>query len=133
MVVVPAGSFVMGSPPSEAISDKSERPQHTVTIARPLAVSRYELTFDEWDACVAYGDCDSRVSDSGMRPGHRSVINVTWDNAKQYVSWLARVTGKPLPAGHRGRIRVCDARRHDDGLSLGQRHRREQGQLQRLR
>ena len=50
MVVVPAGSFVMGSLPSEAGSRDAERPQHTITIAKPLAVSEYELTFDEWDA-----------------------------------------------------------------------------------
>ena len=45
MIVVPAGRFMMGSPPGQG--DNSERPQHEVTIARPFAVSRFELTFDE--------------------------------------------------------------------------------------
>ena len=94
MVVVPAGAFVMGSPPSES-NRVVERPQHTVTIAKPLAVSKYELKFDEWDACVAWGDCDPRISDSGWGRGQRPVINVNWNDAKQYVAWLARVTGKP--------------------------------------
>jgi formylglycine-generating enzyme required for sulfatase activity len=95
MIVVPAGSFLMGSPPSEASGRNLERPQHTVTIARPLAVSVYESTFDEWDACVAYGVCDSRVGDSRWGRGQRPVINVTWDLAKQYAAWLTRLTGKP--------------------------------------
>ena len=93
--MVPAGSFVMGSLPSEAGSRDAERPQHTITIAKPLAVSEYELTFDEWDACVAYGDCDPRVGDAGWGRGQRPVIYVSWDDAKQYVAWLANVTGKP--------------------------------------
>ena len=58
-------------------------------------MSKFEVTFDEWDACVAYGDCDPRVSDSGWGRGRQPVINVTWDDAKRYVAWLSRMTGKP--------------------------------------
>ena len=54
MVVVPAGSFVMGSP--DGAGDDTEHPQHPVTIARPFAVSKFELTFDEWDICARYGN-----------------------------------------------------------------------------
>src|SRR5262249_4672017 len=55
MIVVPAGSFMMGSPPpTENDGRDYERPQHTVTIAQPFAVSKFELTFDEWDSCVTY-------------------------------------------------------------------------------
>ena len=52
MVVVPAGSFMMGSPATEKGHRSFEEPQHMVAIARPFAVSKYELTFDEWDTCV---------------------------------------------------------------------------------
>ena len=52
MVVVPAGSFTMGSPTSEPERSPEEGPQHMVTIARPFAVGRFGVTFDEWDACV---------------------------------------------------------------------------------
>src|SRR5580700_3333535 len=50
MVIVPAGEFTMGSPPSEQY--RGAEAQHRVTIAAPFAVSKFEVTFDEWDACV---------------------------------------------------------------------------------
>ena len=60
MVVVPAGQVHDGLARGER-AVTIERPQHEVTFAKPFAVSKFEVTFDEWDACVAYGDCD-RVS-----------------------------------------------------------------------
>jgi len=95
MVVVPAGSFVMGSPATEPGHKPSESPQHQVTIANAFAVSKFELTFAGWDACAAHGDCDPRVSDGGFGRGAQPVINVTWRDARQYAAWLANVTGKP--------------------------------------
>jgi formylglycine-generating enzyme required for sulfatase activity len=94
MIVVPAGSFSMGSPTAEKGRSAVEGPQHNVTIAQPFAVSKYQLTFDEWGTCAAYGDCDPRVSDSGFGRGNRPVIYVTWDDAERYVAWLSRMTGK---------------------------------------
>jgi formylglycine-generating enzyme required for sulfatase activity len=96
MVVVPAGSFTMASPASEPGHSADEGPQHTVTIARPFAVGRFEVTFDEWDACAADGGCNGyRPSDEGWGRGRRPVINVSWDDAKAYVAWLSKKTGKP--------------------------------------
>jgi formylglycine-generating enzyme required for sulfatase activity len=92
MVVVPAGTFTMGSAP-QTVHEASEEPQHDVTIARPFAVSKFELTFDEWDACVAYGDC-AVVSDFGFGRGQRPVIFVGWDDARRYTAWLSSITGK---------------------------------------
>jgi formylglycine-generating enzyme required for sulfatase activity len=57
MVVLAAGTFLMGSPASEAGRVDAEGPRHRVTIARPFAVGRYEVTFAEWDACVFAGAC----------------------------------------------------------------------------
>jgi formylglycine-generating enzyme required for sulfatase activity len=94
MIVVPAGSFTMGSRADETGHSSDEDPQHTVMIARPFAVAKVELTFDEWDACAAYGDCDPRISDSGWGRGRQPVINVTWDDAQRYAAWLSRMTGK---------------------------------------
>jgi formylglycine-generating enzyme required for sulfatase activity len=92
MIVVPAGSFLMGSP--EGKGKGLEHPQHGVTIAEPFAVSKYELTFDKWDACVAHGDCDPHVSDNGWGRGRQPVINVSRDDAEVYVAWLSRITGE---------------------------------------
>ena len=95
MVIVPAGEFTMGSPANEKGSQNNERPKHVVRFAKPFAVSKYELTFSEWDACVADGDCDAHVDDRGFGHGWQPVINVTWDDAQRYVAWLSRMTGKP--------------------------------------
>ena len=92
---MPAGNFTMGSPANEKDRSKDEGPQHGVTIAKPFAVARFELTFDEWDACAAHGDCDPHITDSGWGRGRQPVIDVIWDDAQQYVAWLSRMTGQP--------------------------------------
>ena len=95
MVVVPAGSFEMGSPPGEKGRYGDESPQHRVTVPEPFAVGVYEVTFAEWDACVADGGCgEHRPDDRGWGRGNRPVINVGWDDAQGYVSWLSERTGK---------------------------------------
>jgi formylglycine-generating enzyme required for sulfatase activity len=95
MVVVPAGSFMMGSPAGEHGRFDNEGPQRKIAIARPFAISRFEVTFAEWDACAAHGDCDPLVGDSSWGRGKQPLINVSWDDAKRYVAWLSRVTGEP--------------------------------------
>jgi formylglycine-generating enzyme required for sulfatase activity len=101
MVVLPAGSFLMGqvqtqnsgeNPSGQMLS--STVPLHRVTIAKPFAVSTFELTYNEWDTCVAYGDCAEGIPDSFGR-GQRPVSNVTWDDAQHYSAWLSKMTGKP--------------------------------------
>jgi formylglycine-generating enzyme required for sulfatase activity len=93
MVVVPAGSFMMGWPPTKK-GREFEGPQHIVTIGRSFAVAKFELTFDEWDTCFTYGDCPEGISDGGWGRGQQPVINVTWDDAQRYVAWLSKMTGK---------------------------------------
>ena len=92
MVVIPAGSFKMGSPDLE--HHKSEYPQHTVAIAKPFAVGQTELTFAQWDACALHGGCRGNVSAGGWERGQNPAINITWQDAKQYVAWLSAMTGK---------------------------------------
>jgi formylglycine-generating enzyme required for sulfatase activity len=58
-------------------------------------VSKSEVTFDEWDACVAYGDCAADIGTAGWGRGSQPVIYVTWNDAQRYVKWLSRVTGRP--------------------------------------
>ena len=94
MVVVPAGSFRMGSPVGERGRFDDEGPQHLVTIARAFAVGIYEVTFNEWDACVTTGGCKHKPSDSGWGRGRHPVINVSWEDAQEYVAWLSKKTGK---------------------------------------
>jgi formylglycine-generating enzyme required for sulfatase activity len=93
MVVVPAGEFMMGSSADERDHYDNESPRHKVTIARPFAVSKFEVTFEQWDACAALGTC-AYVPDSNMGRGTRPVINVTWDQAQQYMTWFSKMTGR---------------------------------------
>src|SRR5262249_8858188 len=95
MIVVPAGSFTMGSPASEAQRSNNEGPQHQVRFAHQFAVGRYSVTFDEWEACVADDGCNYRPPDpKNWGRGRRPVINVSWNDAKGYVAWLSKKTGK---------------------------------------
>ena len=92
MVVLPAGSFVMGSSPGEG--DSNEQPQHRVTIGEPFAVGKHEVTFAELDECVIQGGCrDYQPPDSWGR-GRMPVINVSWEDAQAYVTWLSKATGQ---------------------------------------
>jgi len=93
MIVIPAGEFTMGSPRTEAGRYDNEGPQHKVTIATPFAVSKFDTTFADWDACLVVGGC-LQASDSGMGRGSRPVINVSWDTAQRYVAWLSKITGR---------------------------------------
>jgi len=84
MVVVPAGSFTMGSNDYDG-----EKPPHKVTIEALFAVDRFAVTFDEWDAAGL-----SQPSDQGWGRGRRPVINVSWEDAQAYAKWLSGKTGK---------------------------------------
>ena len=95
MVVVTAGEYMMGSPEGEEGRYDNEGPRHEVRIGKPFAVGKYEVTFAEWDACVARGGCGGyRPNDQGWGRGDRPVMNVSWEDAKLYVRWLSRKTGK---------------------------------------
>jgi formylglycine-generating enzyme required for sulfatase activity len=93
MVVLPAGSFMMGAPESEPGREENEGPQHRVQVAS-FAIGQYEVTFRQWDACVAAGGCKTKPGDAGWGRGQRPVINVSWDDAQQYVKWLSGKTGQ---------------------------------------
>jgi formylglycine-generating enzyme required for sulfatase activity len=94
MIVIPAGSFTMGSPGTEMGRRSNEGPQQRISIAEPFAVSKFLVTFTEWDLCVSVGGCPN-LTDSGFGRGAKPVLNINWDEAKQYVAWLAQMTGQP--------------------------------------
>ena len=91
MVVVSAGKFLMGSE-----QYAREQPQHTVTFATQFAVGKFDITFDEWAACTKDGGCSGNPnpSDEGWGRGRHPVINVSWVDANDYVSWLSKKTGQ---------------------------------------
>jgi formylglycine-generating enzyme required for sulfatase activity len=97
MVRIEGGCFLMGSPESEPERDADEGPQHEVCV-QPFEIGRYEVTFADWDACVADGGCSAEPDDQGWGRGRRPVVNVSWEHVGEYVRWL---NGKGGQQGYR--------------------------------
>jgi formylglycine-generating enzyme required for sulfatase activity len=91
MVVIPAGSFQMGD--LTGISRDNEKPVHPVTIAKPFAMGKYEVTFDDYDK---FANATGRAlpDGEGWGRGKLPVVNVSWDDAVAYAAWLSEQTGK---------------------------------------
>jgi formylglycine-generating enzyme required for sulfatase activity len=87
MVAIAGGTFRMGGG-----EDNTERPAHAVVVA-PFLIGRYPVTLREWKECVAAQSCASQAGGSGDDDG--PATNLSWDDARQYVTWLAQRTGKP--------------------------------------
>jgi len=93
MVRIPAGHFFMGSIDGEFARKDDESPRHAVRVSA-FAAGRFPVTFSEWDACVDDGGCGGvRPDDGGWGHGRLPVINVGWDDAHAYATWLSRKTG----------------------------------------
>jgi formylglycine-generating enzyme required for sulfatase activity len=122
IVVIPAGSFLMGAAENDASATEDQRPQHRVTITRGFALGKTEVTVGQFRAFVrttqyrteAEIEGFSKVYEEGSgrltrKPGinwrhdyageradeELPVIHVSWNDAQAYVSWLTRATGKP--------------------------------------
>jgi len=88
MVVVPAGSFMMGS------NAEYERPVHRVSIDKPFAIGRYEVTFADWAKCKDDGACPHNPTDRGWGGSDRPVLDVSWNDAKAFATWMSKRTGQ---------------------------------------
>jgi formylglycine-generating enzyme required for sulfatase activity len=113
MVLLPAGEFTMGSPESEAERFAQEGPQHKVKIGRPFAMGKLKVTRDQFDAFVREtnysvgdscytiegGQVQDRAGRSFRNPGflqegNHPAVCINWDDARAYVAWLTKKTGK---------------------------------------
>jgi formylglycine-generating enzyme required for sulfatase activity len=108
MVIIPSGSFVMGSPATEKGRDADEG-QHAVKIVYSFAVSKAPITWDQWDECVRDRACDGLSVEAALRldrdgkpiknyvdhvRGNHPVAGVSWRDAQDFIRWLNRKTGK---------------------------------------
>jgi formylglycine-generating enzyme required for sulfatase activity len=71
-----------------------EKPERTIAVPRPFAIGRSEVTFAEWDQCAEASACKVRPDDHGWGRGNQPVINVSWEDTKEYLSWMSRRTGQ---------------------------------------
>jgi len=101
IVVVPAGTFIIGSAHYEDGRSDTEGPQREISISSPIAVGRYPVTFAEWDAAQASSSWELATGFKPRHPSHNGwgrgsypVINVAWGDAQAYVKWLSAATGK---------------------------------------
>jgi formylglycine-generating enzyme required for sulfatase activity len=90
MVLLPAGSFTMGS----NAGDISERPPHHVTVGAPFAIGKYPVTVEQWNACVTANACP-KLSSENATGTKAPARDLSWDDVQQYIKWLSKVTGKP--------------------------------------
>ena len=88
MVRIPAGNFIMGDD-----AGMHTAPAHKVTFAKAFAISRYEITFEEYDL-YAQATEKPLPGDNGWGRGNRPVIHVSWDDAQGYAQWLSKTTGR---------------------------------------
>ena len=89
LVIVPSGEFEMGSN-----AKPTEQPVHRVSIGKNFAIGRREVTFSDWDRCVAAGGCKFTPPDRARGGGDRPVTDVSWDDAQEFIAWLSKTTGK---------------------------------------
>lgn len=93
MTVLAGGLFVMGSPDNEPGRGRDEGPQREVSVA-PFAMGKYEVTFAQWDACLAGGGCNGySPPDGGWGRGDRPVTGISWQDAQAYLDWLNAQAG----------------------------------------
>ena len=92
MVILPAGDFLMGDQSGQG--DDNESPVHKVRITRPYALSRFEVTYAEYDL-FAEETGRSKPDDNGWGRENMPVTNVSWQDAVAYTRWLSERTGQP--------------------------------------
>ncbi len=94
LVIMPAGQATMGARPGNDGYHADEAPAHKIHIRKPLAVSKYKVSFGNWRACVEAGGCRPILSPLLAQGVHVPVTRVSWFDAKAYAEWLSQTTGR---------------------------------------
>ncbi|OUT77689.1 MAG: hypothetical protein CBB82_05935 [Betaproteobacteria bacterium TMED22] len=94
MIVIPSGSFSMGSPPVDQGRPYAEGELRLVHIPNRFASGKFEITYKEWEGCVVDGQCPDAKKDDWSGETH-PVVNISWKEAFQYTKWLSKKTGRP--------------------------------------
>ncbi len=94
MVVIPTGSFEIGD--ATVKRSDMERPEHKVTLKQQFAIGKHELTNAQWDSCVTDGGCKYSADDKNYGGGQRLVWDISWNDAVEFVTWLAKKQASPI-------------------------------------
>ena len=125
MVVIPAGRFRMGCLSNDDDCFGDQKPEHEVTIGAPFALSVHEVTFEDYDRFTYPNEVDDR----GWGRGRRPVINVSWNDAQDYVQWLSSQTGAEYRLPSEAEWEYAARGRDDDEVQLGGRDRSQSREL----
>ncbi len=95
MVKIPAGSFIMGAPETEAESQPRERPQHLVTVPE-FCIAQTQITQVQWRIVAGYDQINQKLDPdpSNFKGGDRPVEKVSWLDAKEFCARLSEKTGR---------------------------------------
>jgi formylglycine-generating enzyme required for sulfatase activity len=93
MVMIPGGSFMMGSPEKEEGSDDDERPQHEVTI-EPFWLGQYQVTQAQWKFVAKLPQVNKELNPdpSRFKGDNRPVEQVSWKDAVEFCDRLSKHT-----------------------------------------
>lgn len=118
MMSLPPGTATLGAAAGDEGARPNEKPARPVTFAHPFAIGVNEITFAQWDACVAAKACRTIPRDNGWGRGARPVINVSWDDAQHFARWLSAKTGFEYSLPSEAQWEYA-ARGGDEGLWAG--------------
>ncbi|CAG0908762.1 unnamed protein product [Cyprideis torosa] len=81
-------------PVAQTRNRQSFEPEMVKIPGKNYEMGKHEVTFAQWDACVAAGGCSHKPDDEGWGREDRPVINVSWNDIQEYIKWLNKSTGK---------------------------------------
>ena len=119
MTALPAGSDVLGATEADGKARPNEGPARPVSFGSPFAIGVTEVTFAQYDACVAAGGCSTRPDDNGWGRGSRPVINVSYADAEKYAQWLSAKTGQSYRIPSEAQWEYAARAGRDDALPGG--------------
>jgi formylglycine-generating enzyme required for sulfatase activity len=95
MMLVPGGTFIMGSPPEELERRDNESPQHSVTV-QPFFMGKYQVTQAQWRfvAQLAQVNRELEQDPSNFKGDNRLVEQVSWEDAVEFCDRLSQYTGR---------------------------------------
>jgi formylglycine-generating enzyme required for sulfatase activity len=88
-VLIPSGTFAMGSPPDEAGRNDDECPQRQVAIPKPFYMGIHEVTQEQYAAVMG-------TDPSNFKGATRPAERVTWEDTVEFCSRLSGSTGKAI-------------------------------------